>query len=133
LAYKHAKTIRDRLDEVLLSLNVKRSTKEAITTLLVNLSLFELHEKSGWPKWLKKKSYFRECEQFYRIYCEALGGPSAEAEKVMAVAALPDDEPKSGPSRKRTSRRRGRPTLAHKSGGGIFGLRPSVKKRKAEG
>jgi len=128
-AHRNAKAIRDRLDEALVPLSVKRATKEAIATLLINLPQFEQHEKNGWPKWLTRKSYFRECEQFYRIYREALGDRPAEAEKVLEVAALPAESTE-GPARKRRSgRQRGRPAVIQQ-GGGIFGLKPQAAPKK---
>jgi len=45
--------------------NVKRLDKEAMTTLLVNLPVFEAHRRQKtWPKWLRNKSYFADCARF---------------------------------------------------------------------
>ncbi len=68
-----AKKIRTEIDQVLGErLNLKRATKQAITTLLINLSTFHTHsKKETWPAWLQKKSYFKDCSRFYEIYSEA--------------------------------------------------------------
>ncbi len=62
--------------------NVQRMAKEAITTLLVNLPTFHQARTQGNdPKWLKKKSYYRDCSRFYDLYLESLGLGAARVEE----------------------------------------------------
>ena len=116
-----SRTIRKELDPILNPLNVKRAIKEQIAALLPRINLFQTHDKENkWPNWLRKKSYFKESMQFYKIYREALGG------KPVATLKLGAPPPKTG-SANRGSRRRGgkgrAPAFAKKQKGGVFGFR----------
>ncbi len=55
--------------------NLKRMIKDGVTTLLLNLSTFHYHhtQEKSIPKWLRRKSYFRDCSRFYGIYQESIG------------------------------------------------------------
>jgi poly(A) polymerase len=110
------RAVRQGLDGALDRLNVKRAAKEAITILLLNLATFQRYaEKGSWPKWLRKKSYFKEGRQFFRIYQEAIGG-----EPVEAVNLAPP--PKLRPRMR--ARGKGSKLPAFASGkGGVFGLK----------
>ena len=81
--------------------NIQRMAKEAITTLLVNLPTFHQARAQGnEPKWLKKKSYYRDCSRFYDLYLESIGLGTARVEefievperegKVAVVSLVPD-------------------------------------------
>ncbi|MCL2789650.1 MAG: poly(A) polymerase [Desulfobulbus sp.] len=62
--------------------NVQRMAKEFLTTLLINLSTFHHARSQGDdPKWLKRKSYYRDCSRFYDIYLESQGIPAVTAER----------------------------------------------------
>jgi poly(A) polymerase len=62
--------------------NVQRMAKEAMTTLLMNLSTFHHARIQGIdPKWLKKKSYYKDCSRFYDIYLESQGIAAVKAER----------------------------------------------------
>ncbi|WP_456385426.1 polya polymerase [Desulfolithobacter sp.] len=75
-----SRQIRSEIDTLFgQQLNMKRMIKEAITTLLVNISTFSQHHNgSSWPKWLRRKSYFGDCSRFYALYLEAMQGRPAD-------------------------------------------------------
>ncbi|MCF6186312.1 MAG: polya polymerase [Desulfobulbaceae bacterium] len=116
--------IRVALEEVICTrFNIKRSAKEAITTLYVNMPSFQSYRKEkNWPKWLKKKSYFDDCVQFSALIEEAGGGPKA-AETLFAGTPKQDNvtlqESGGGSGR---GRRGGNPVFTSQKGG-VFGLR----------
>ena len=115
-AFAFARRLRQELDEILLPLNVNRSMKEEMTTLLANLPLFkQFYKKRDWPKWLKRKSYYQKAFQFYRIYQEATGGAPVDA---LTLPVSPKPKP-----RKRTTRKDSRNPAFSKKSGGVFGLR----------
>lgn len=113
-----SRSIRLEFDKILGHLNIKRSSKEHIASLLSHLNLFTQNDNDGkWPAWLKKKSYFRESSQFYLIYREATGG------KPVSSLKLPRSTSKSRPKRRKPRRGRG-PAFARSSQkGGVFGFK----------
>ncbi|MGV1100795.1 polynucleotide adenylyltransferase PcnB [Thiovibrio sp. JS02] len=121
-AFAFSRKMRNQIDAELTHLNVKRASKEAIASLLVNLPVFLRQGKEkDWPGWLRKKSYFGDGLLFYRIYLEATGGPLVES--LPAAEALPAPEKTKSRGRKRPHRRGNRtPSLARRKGS-IFGLK----------
>lgn len=122
--YKGAETfafsrkVRDRVDEILSHLNIKRATREAITSLLINLSLFKQNDKTHhFPKWLTRKSYFNEGLQFYRIYQESQGGSQVASLRFSASSKTKQK------SKKRSHRHESRSPAFCKNRGGIFGFK----------
>lgn len=71
--FKLSLKIKDDLDHKLSTrLNLRRFVRQKMLTLLINLPFMIHHKRKGfWPKWLKKKSYFRSCSFFYSYYLEA--------------------------------------------------------------
>lgn len=65
--------IREDLDHSIgIELNLRRSLRQEVVTLLINLPFLIYHKRKGsWPKWLKKKSYFKKCSLFFYYYQEA--------------------------------------------------------------
>ncbi len=109
--------------------NVQRMAKEAITTLLINLSTFHhARVQGGDPKWLKRKSYYRDCSRFYDIYLESQGIAALKPERFVvdkppeeAVEVLSPVHEGNGESR---TRGRGGLNPAFSSAAqGVFGLR----------
>ncbi len=123
-AFQLSKKIRSELDqEIGQQLNLRRSIRQEITTLLANLPLFVRHgPKEGWPKWLKKKSYFSRCSLFYHFYQEATGGEEVQ-DKELNLAPAPVEERRGRSGGKKRSRSRLRPAFSHGSKKGIFGLK----------
>ena len=118
--------IRQALDASICGrLNIKRSGKEAMTTLFVNMPNIHRHQEKGdWPKWLKKKSYFKDCARFSAIIAEARGGTAVNTD-LFAGPIRPDEVQCA--NRHGGGGRGGRgsnPSFTEKKGG-IFGLRTS--------
>lgn len=114
--------VRKRVDENLQHLNVKRAIRDAIAGLLVNLPVFIQHAgKEQWPKWLARKSYFKDGLLFSKIYCEATGGAQVPVQEIEIPKPAPKTRP---PGRKRKSSGKGSRKPAYTAtGGGVFGLR----------
>jgi len=118
--------LRDRLDEILGPMSIKRAHKESIAMHLINLPQFIRYSKeNNWPKWLKRKSYYRECDLIFRIFSEASG--SKKMPEHIAAESIPLLISKAiqKPSRKHRYKKRGTPgpAFAGKKDGGIFGLK----------
>ena len=127
-----SRTIRDDVDRYFGEpFNVQRMAKEFVTTLLVNLSTFHHARIQGEdPKWLRKKSYYRDCARFYDLYLESKGLAEAPVDRFVderavarevAVVSVAEDT-----SAGREPRSRGRGGMnpafsSHKHG--VFGLR----------
>ncbi len=123
-AYQFARTMRIRIDDILSHLSIKKSSKEAITTLLANLSQFKRYGRkdNSWPNWLKKKSYFNDCRRFYSIYQEALGESRTN---IALFSEKPAKKEKTfnQPRKRRNRPGRSRPAVAGKGRSTIFGLK----------
>jgi poly(A) polymerase len=124
--HRFLRTIRNRLDEILGPMSIKRSHKESIALHLVTLPQFiRFARDNSWPKWLKRKSYYRECDLFFRIYTEASGGKMIPEHILAESFQKISDKAKHKPSRRRRYKRRGTPgpAFAAKKSGSIFGLK----------
>ncbi|UCD65650.1 MAG: poly(A) polymerase [Deltaproteobacteria bacterium] len=119
--------IRSRLDELLGPMSIKRAHKESIALHLVNLPQFiRFAKENKWPKWLKRKSYYQECDLVFRIYSEATAGKKIPEHIISkSVQQLTSRKTKPRPSRKGRFKKRGTPGPAFtgKKDGGIFGLK----------
>ncbi len=125
-AFQLGKEIRAAIDEGLgLNLNLRKSLRQEITTLLINLPLFIMHSgNTDWPKWLKKKSYFEKCLLFYNCYQEILDPSSVE--KVVEQKSpypAPQTKPETKPARKRKTSGRGKGAAFSDRQGGVFGFK----------
>ncbi|MFP3982509.1 MAG: poly(A) polymerase [Desulfurivibrionaceae bacterium] len=142
-AYSLSRDIRDRLEQEMAHLNLKRAVRAQIAGLISRLPLFAAHDTGrNWPAHLKKKSYFSESSQFYLIYREALGGPEVQSVNFSEIrprkarpAQKPEGRPAGGqPNGKRRRKTAGGPAFAPKDQeGGVFGLKKSeVRSQKSE-
>lgn len=129
--HRLSRMIRDEIEHVFGEpFNVQRMAKEMVTTLLINLSTFH-HARSqgGDPKWLKKKSYYRDCSRFFDIYLESQGIPAVKAEKFVREEKEPEPFVVSPPVQQESSgasRARGRGGMSpafSQAQSGVFGLR----------
>ncbi|KPJ99453.1 MAG: hypothetical protein AMJ60_05065 [Desulfobacterales bacterium SG8_35] len=124
--HRFLRKIRNVLDEVLGPMSIKRAHKESIALHLVTLPQFiRFARENSWPKWLKRKSYYRECDLFFRIFTEASGGRKIQ-EHIMAESARQlADKARHKPSGKRRYKKRGTPgpAFAAKKSESIFGLK----------
>jgi poly(A) polymerase len=130
--FQLTKQIRDEIDRTIgIDLNLRRSLRQETVGLLVNHALL-LHNATpnGWPKWLKRKSYFRKSKLFYHYYMEAITGePVEDANFIIDTLPQPlktaspilehDDSP---PARKHPAPQC-KPAFSSKSKGGIFGFK----------
>ncbi len=121
--FQTGKRIRSDIDRDLgVQLNLRRSLRQDITTLLTNLSSLIHHRQNGtWPKWLRKKSYFKRCSLFYHCYIEAISGQHVDDE-ILYTPHKPHNTPKR-PDSKSDSSASNKPAFAPASRKGIFGFK----------
>ncbi len=114
--------IRQALDASICGrLNIKRTGKEAMTTLFVNMpNVYRYQEKGDWPKWLKKKSYFKDCTRFSAIIAEAKGGATVNVD--LFGGTQRPAEVRCANRHGSGGGRGGNPSFTEKDGG-VFGLR----------
>lgn len=130
-AYRFSRSLRHELDAVLMPLNIKRHTKEALAMLLANLPLLLTHDprsdghagEAQWPRWLTRKGYFPRCLAFYELYraavaTEPLAEPLPDLSQVAPPAPARKKKPRPG-----GGRREGRAPAFAVVKGGIFGLK----------
>ncbi len=123
-AFAFSRTLRTQVDSQLEHLNVKRASREEITSLLVNLPAFVRHgAKQAWPGWLKRKSYFPDGLLLFQIYQEALGGSAADLAPLPVSSPTPPRSGKPRTGKGRQSRSESRTPAFSGKKGGIFGLK----------
>ncbi len=128
-AFKFSKILREELDRELgAQLNLRRSIRQEMVTLLASLPQFLAHHKeNSWPKWLRKKSYFKSCSLFCELYSEAITGGD---ETDLYLSPLKKEIQRSENMKSSRSKGRGRrkkgynPAFSSKKKG-IFGLKKS--------
>ncbi len=127
--YAYSRDIRAALSDVFAErFNLRRMTLESMTTLLVNLPVFAGHGGTkGWPSWLRKKSYFRDCLRFYQLFEEARGGGRAD-DNLFRSRQNTSEEPLrrsgvNGGAKNRSRGRRGMQPAFTSKKNGVFGLR----------
>jgi poly(A) polymerase len=121
-----SKRIRSDIDRKIgVPLNLRRSLRQDITTLLTNLSALIQHRQDNtWPKWLRKKSYFKRCSLFYYCYMEITTGKQVGDNQLDVVhnAHNTPTTPTTEPAKK-SSGGSNKPAFAPRSKRGIFGLK----------
>lgn len=119
--------------------NVTRMARDRITGLFMHLST--LHQSraeggdetpgKGYPRWLRKKSYYRECRHLYELYrlAQGEGGEGIRAEDFIPpepqpgeVAVITDAQNPPPPPSHAHGRGTGGPAFSSGEGG-VFGLR----------
>ena len=118
--------IRAALEEMVCPrFNIKRSAKEAMAGLFVNMPLFRKQDpgSASYPKWLRRKSYFQDCVRFAALLAEAEGHGQVPDE-LIAVKSRQEQTVTLREPRNRGGRgkRRGNPAFSS-ARGGVFGLR----------
>ncbi|MBU0946157.1 MAG: polya polymerase [Proteobacteria bacterium] len=124
-AFRFSKIIREQLDRELgVQLNLRRSTRQEMVVLLSNLPQFLRHQENDtWPKWMKKKSYFKSCSLFCDLYSESITGNLADIQLPSLKNAPPPPERDHSPSKGRGGgKKRYRPAFTSKKKG-VFGLK----------
>lgn len=87
--YQCARQLREELDQTLgIDLNLRRSLRQEAVNLLLNLAIFihSRNQEGTWPKWLKRKSYYKKSKLFYDFYHAASGGEKLPIEQLLADA-----------------------------------------------
>jgi poly(A) polymerase len=126
-AFRFSKILRESLDKGLgVQLNLRRSIRQEMVTLLSNLPQFlRHHENKVWPKWLKKKSYYPSCALFCKLYLESLGGEPAELQFTAVKPEQQHSERRRATASKGGGKRRSggnKPAFSSRKKG-IFGLK----------
>ncbi|PIE57302.1 MAG: polya polymerase [Desulfobulbus propionicus] len=107
--------------------NMKRGIKEGIASLLINFPVFyRAHQDHAMPKWLQRKSYFREGTRFFSLYRHAMEGTDIPFEW-FALKEPNSSSPlnmieNTGSSKSSNGRRRWNPAFSSTKTG-VFGLR----------
>ena len=122
--FHFSKKLREDLDRAIgPQLNLRRAICQDIAMFLTNLPIFMQHCQGGsWPKWLQKKSYFKESALFFHSYAEVLTDQpipdhSIELSKNLSGKEIPPQ------SDKRGSHRESKPAFSHRNRDGIFGFK----------
>lgn len=122
--FQLSKQIREEIDLTIgIDLNLRRSLRQETVSLLINLSqLIHNKQQNSWPKWLKKKSYFRKSVLFYNLYIAATTGNSIDhllqSEPQVEYIKKEIEVPPSTFSAPKF-----RPAFSENSKGGIFGFK----------
>jgi len=122
--FHFSKRLREALNlEIGQQLNLKRSVRQEITTLLTHLPVvMQYEQKNTWPKWLKRKSYFQKCILLFYCFREATEQiPVPDSLGVISHPA-PQKQPHNQ-SRRRKSKNTGRPAFSPERQGGVFGFK----------
>jgi poly(A) polymerase len=122
--FQLSKKLRQEIDELLgRQMNLRRSTRQEMVTLLCNLPQFvRFVQNNSWPKWLKKKSYYREC----LLFCQLQQTIASETESPKILEEIVDrNMPSDPPFSQKTefTKKKSRPAFSPKKKGGIFGFR----------
>ena len=129
------KQIRADLDHGIgIQLNLRKSLRQEVVSLLINLAqLTHNKQQNDWPKWLKKKSYFKRSELFYHCYQAAVAGAPLElcqiSQKphtqgiISPETTLPEPaSPKTNPAHNNEAKQY-KPVVLKNKTGGIFGFK----------
>jgi poly(A) polymerase len=135
--YQFSKQLRIELDQgVGVQLNLPRTTRQEIVSLIGSLPVFLQHQKKGaWPLWLTRKSYFKNSLLFYHLYQEAADGTSAPDDLPDLPPSPPvtKERPRFSPNGKRPSRPGlTGPAYASDAPGGIFGFKKQIPPSKTK-
>lgn len=119
-----SKQLRDEIDRTIgIDLNLRRSLRQEMISLLINLSqLIHNKQQNGWPKWLKKKSYFKKSSLFYHCYMAATTGESID-HLLRGEPPIQQEQEEIKLSKRKSSAPKGKPAFAKKGKGGIFGFK----------
>ncbi len=123
--FQLAKLIRTRIDQTIgTSLNLRRSLRQEIVALTVNLAqLLHNKQKSGWPRWLRKKSYFNKCVLFHDFYQEARQQGAVNLSILLDNSQIKGNTPSLPAETNSPPPAKFRPAFSSKKKGGIFGLK----------
>lgn len=105
-------------------LNLRKSLRQEMVTLLINLpSLINYNKNGTWPKWLKKKNYFPKCSLFYSYYREAFDDHPIPDELLNKNAPSKEAPKQQHKPQNKTNRKKHGPAIVSSNRGSIFGLK----------
>jgi poly(A) polymerase len=93
--FQLARQVRDEIDRTIgIDLNLRRSLRQETVNFLLNLAVF-IHNKSqaGWPKWLKRKCYYRHGKLFYEFYRASSQGDRLSEEQLLSSPSVVPEMP----------------------------------------
>ncbi len=122
--FQLSKKLRNEIDNILgIQLNLRKSIRQEMTTLLINLPQFvRFGQNNTWPRWLKKKSYYTSSLLFYDFFKEANSSRNNSNRILNLVDNMPNQEPQRSQNTK-FSKRNVKPAFSPKKKGGIFGFK----------
>jgi poly(A) polymerase len=122
--FHFSKKLREDLDaHIGLPLNLRRSLRQEMSSLLTNLPIFiHHHQNNGWPAWLRKKSYFKDSSLFFHFYMEAMTEQPVPDISINLFKGSPRMENARRIDEK-IAHRKSKPAFSPKRGGGIFGFK----------
>ncbi len=122
--FQLSKQLREEIDRTIgIELNLRRSLRQEMVSLLINLSqLIHNKQQNSWPKWLKKKSYFKKSLLFYEFYMAAGTGNSVDHLLTGEPVIVQPEEGKQVFSRSPLPPKC-KPAFSSKIKGGIFGFK----------
>lgn len=122
--FQLAKLVREEIDKTIgVELNLRRSLRQEMVALLINLAqLLNNKQKNNWPKWLKKKSYFKKAKLFYHFYIEATTGLPVDLDLLSPLPKQSRRKDLKTPTTSNSSPKY-KPALAVNTAGGIFGFK----------
>ncbi len=122
--YHVGKQIREDIDRTIgIDLNLRRSLRQEMVSLLINLSqLIHNKQQNSWPKWLKKKSYFKKSCLFYNCYMAATTGESID-HLFLGESPIPQIKEEIKRPGRKSPPPKGKPAFAAHGKGGIFGFK----------
>jgi poly(A) polymerase len=124
--FQLARNLRGEIDNHLgTQLNLRRSLRQELVNLLINLAQLIHHKKEkGWPNWLKKKSYFSRALLLYRFYREATGFEKVTEQHLLLGQGHRQPSPEEiQRSEKKPVNARYKPAFSPRSKSGIFGFK----------
>ena len=124
-AFKFSKILRQELDTQLgQQLNLRRSIRQEMVTVLSNLPQFLQYQKNNsWPKWIKKKSYYKSCHLFSEIYLESVTGTPTAVTLPPSSQEKQYPQPETGKTRSKSKRRTAYNPAFSSRKSGVFGLK----------
>lgn len=120
------KQIRADLDQGIgIQLNLRKSLRQEVVSLLINLAqLTHNKQQNEWPKWLKKKSYFKRSELFYHCYQAAVTDTPLELGHISQRPHTQDTPlPETKAATPHNETKQYKPVMIKNKTGGIFGFK----------
>lgn len=123
--FQISKKIRAEIDKTIgTELNLRRSMRQEIVTLTINLSqLLHNRQSNGWPKWLQKKSYFKKCLRFYYFYQETQNNTTVTLDMISSETQAPPPTNQNRSQQTDGPAPKYRPAFSPNAKGGVFGFK----------